>query len=457
MSFGMDDFSAPELVSLKNSLKQRGVKYAIASVVDVHGIPKGKVVPINHFEQMMRGAELFVGSAMEGVPQGIQDEELVAVPDPTSNVLTPWNRELVWFSSDLYYKGEAFEACSRSILKRVMGQAAGLGYVLKLGVEAEFMVLQPTESGEIKPVGDRDTLSKARYDLRSTLDNITWLSELTEAINDLDWDVYSLEHEAANGQFEINFNYTDAVKMSDRLTFFRLMVNEVLKNHGYFASFMPKPFADTAGNGAHFNLSLASTEGGGNLFLTREDPHKCGLSKLGYQFIAGILKHAPAICAVLAPTVNSYKRLVTPSSMQNFSGVPIHTSYGGNNRTALLRIPMGGGRVEYRAADGVCNPYLGAAMLLAAGLEGIRDGLDPGEPEVENITTFSPVQLQQRGMQTLPRTLGEAIEAFATDPLSYEVMGPLMFQTYVDCKIQEWLAYCNTISEWETQRYLRWF
>jgi glutamine synthetase len=193
------------------------------------------------------------------------------------------------------------------------------------------------------------------------------------------------------------------------------------------------------------------------LFAEPDDPRGCGLSKLGYQFIAGVLKHAAAICAVIAPTVNSYKRLVPRGSMSGFTWAPVYICYGDNNRTNMLRIPLGGGRVECRAADISSNLYLGAAIMLAAGLEGIREGLDPGEPHTENMYTYSLEQLSQRGINFLPRTLGEAIAAFATDPLSEKVMGSLMYRTYVDFKTQEWQEYHNHVSDWELQRYLKFF
>lgn len=452
-----DDLTAPELVSLKNSLKQRGVKYALASFVDIHGVCKAKAVPINHLEQMMRGSELFTGAALDGVPQEVSDEEVAAVPDPSSATILPWNKEVAWFASDLYLKGEPFEACSRGILKKVLAQAAEMGFKFNLGIETEFFLLKETDDGKYAPVSDRDTLAKPCYDLRGLLDNYTWVDEIVQAMNDLGWDVYSFDHEDANGQFETDFNYTDALQMSDRFTFFRLMVKEIAKKHGYFASFMPKPFATRTGSGAHYNMSLADPSSGANKFASIDDPRGCGLSQLGYQFIAGILRHAGAICAVIAPTVNSYKRLVARGSMSGFTWAPVYICYGNNNRTNMLRIPMGGGRVECRAADISTNLYLGAAMILAAGLEGIREGLDPGDPHTENMYTYTPLQLQQKGIQMLPRTLGEAVEAFAADPLSYEVMGPLMYNTFVELKQQEWEEYHNHISDWEIERYLKFF
>jgi glutamine synthetase len=235
------------------------------------------------------------------------------------------------------------------------------------------------------------------------------------------------------------------------------MVKEIARKHGFFASFMPKPFSNRTGSGAHYNMSLADLKTGENLFYNPDDQRGCQLSKLGYQFIAGVLKHAAAICAVIAPTVNSYKRLVARGSMSGFTWAPVYVCYGNNNRTNMLRIPMAGGRVECRAADISCNPYLGAAMILAAGLEGIRDELDPGEPHTENMYNYSLAELEKLGIQFLPRNLGEAIAAFQADPLSEKVMGSSMYQSYINFKSQEWHDYHCHVSDWEIKRYLKFF
>ena len=372
----MSQKSTSELEQLKTTLNKQGVKYAIASFVDVHGMCKAKMVPLTHFDQMMQGSELFTGAALDGVPQAVNDDEVAAMPDPASVTILPWNSEMAWFASDLYLQGKPFEACCRSILKAVLQQAADLGFQFNLGIETEFFILKD-EPGQATPVSDRDTLAKPCYDLQGLLDNYTWVDEIVQAMNGLGWDVYSFDHEDGNGQFETDFAYADALTMSDRLTFFRLMVKEIARKHGYFATFMPKPFANRTGSGAHYNMSLADLKTGENLFIDRQDSRHCGLSKLGYQFIAGVLRHAPAICAVIAPTVNSYKRLVARGSMSGFTWAPVYICYGNNNRTNMLRIPLGGGRVECRAADISSNPYLGSAMILAAGLEGIRENLDP--------------------------------------------------------------------------------
>ncbi|PSB35706.1 type III glutamate--ammonia ligase [Stenomitos frigidus] len=453
----MGGLFSSDLQELKLALKEKGVKYAIASFVDIHGMCKAKMVPLTHFEQMMQGSELFTGAALDGVPQEINDEEVATMPDPASATVLPWNSEMAWFASDLYVGGKPFEACCRSILKNALKQAADMGFQFNLGIETEFFILKEGEDGKAAPVSDRDILAKPCYDLQGLLDNYAWVDEIVQAMNHLGWDVYSFDHEDGNGQFETDFTYCDALTMADRLTFFRLMVKEIARKHGYFASFMPKPFADRTGSGAHYNMSLADLKTGQNVFVNESDPRGCKLSTLGYQFIAGILKHAPAICAVIAPTVNSYKRLVAQGSMSGFTWAPVYICYGNNNRTNMLRIPLAGGRVECRAADISSNLYLGAAMILTAGLEGIREGLDPGEPHAENMYKYSKAELKTMGIQTLPRTLGDAIESFAADPLGEQVMGSLMYQTYIDFKSQEWQEYHTHVSDWEIQRYLKFF
>ncbi|MEO0983929.1 MAG: type III glutamate--ammonia ligase [Cyanobacteria bacterium J06639_14] len=447
----------PEIASLKSSLESQGVKYALASYVDIHGMCKAKMVPIAHLGQMMNGSELFTGAALDGIPQEVSDEEVAAMPDPNSVTILPWNSEVAWFASDLYLQGKPFEACCRSILKNVVAQAKAMGYVFNLGIETEFFILKDKADGSYGPISDRDTLAKAAYDVPTLLDNYKILDTIVSAMNGLGWDVYSFDHEDAQGQFETDFDYTDALTMADRLTFFRLMVKELARQQGYFASFMPKIASDKTGSGAHYNMSLADIETGKNLFEAPDDPRGCKLSKLGYQFTAGVLRHAKAIVAVTCPTVNSYKRLIRQGSMSGFTWAPIYICYGNNNRTNMLRIPLAGGRVECRAADISTNLYLGAAMILAAGLEGIREGLDPGEPHTENMYTYSLEEISGMGIDLLPNTLQAAIAAFEQDPLSEAVMGPLMYRTYVDFKRQEWEDYHTHISDWEIQRYLKFF
>lgn len=443
--------------ALKTELRSKGVEFCMASYVDIHGRSKCKVVPIDHLKNMLAGSELFTGAALEGVPQEVNEDEVAALPDPAAATILPWKPNFAWFPSDLYLRDQPFEACSRQILKRVLSRLDASDMIFNLGIETEFFVLRQDANGKAVPIGPNPPLSKPAYDVRTMLECMPVLEAIVKAMNQLGWGVYSFDQEDAPGQFETDFAYADGLTMADRFTFFRLMANAIAEEHGYFASFMPKPFKDRTGSGAHFNISLADRKTGKNLFDDPSDPRGCGMSKLGYQFIAGVLRHARAIAAVIAPTVNSYKRLVARGSMSGFTWAPIFVCYGNNNRTNMLRIPMNGPRIECRAADISCNVYLGAAMILAAGLEGIEQDLDPGQPHRENMYLSSPEMLASQNIALLPRTLGEAIDAFEGDPLSKAVMGPLMYKTFIDFKRNEWMDYQSHVSDWEINRYLRFF
>jgi glutamine synthetase len=446
-----------DATELARSLAEKGVKYAFANFVDLHGVCKGKVVPLDHLEEMLNGSEMYTGAALDGVPQSVHDDEVATWPDPASATILPWNHEVAWFASDLRLKGAPFEACCRTILKRALARAAALGFRFNLGIETEFFVFRETPEGGFAPASEADMLAKPCYDATGFLRNYALLDEIVSAMNQLGWGVYSFDHEDGNGQFETDFNYADALTMADRFTFFRLMVKEIAHKHGLFATFMPKPAANKTGSGAHYNMSLADLETGENRFTTEHDRRGCGLSELGYHFIAGVLRHGPAISAVIAPTVNSYKRLVKRGSMSGFTWAPIFVCYGSNNRTNMLRIPMAGGRVECRAADISSNPYLGAAMILTAGLEGVRERLDPGAPHRENMYDYDEAELRELGIHRLPRTLSEALDAFEADPLSREALGPLMYDAFLRYKREEWDAYHGHVSDWEIKRYLKFF
>ena len=262
-----------------------------------------------------------------------------------------------------------------------------------------------------------------------------------------------------NGQYEFDFSYTDAVAMADRFMLFRMMAKEVARSHGYEATFMAKPWSDRTGGGAHFNMSLAASDGGENLFAPGDgdDPYGCGISQLGYRFLAGILAHAPAIVAVTCPTVNSYKRLIRRGAMSGSTWAPVFISYGRNNRTHMLRVPTKSPRVESRAVDASVNAYLGAALVLAAGLEGIERELDPGPRSTATCTSQSDEQIAELGVGLLPRTLAEAIDAFEADPLTLEVFGPDLHAAYIDFKRSEWEDFHNTVGQWEWERYLTFY
>lgn len=441
------------LESKQASLKAAGVTYCLAAYVDVHGIPKCKAVPIDHFVGMVNGSELFTGAALDGLGQEPSDDELSVRPDLEAIVQLPWDPSVAWAPGQLYYHGEPWPMDSRDILRRQLARAAEQGMAFNLGIETEFYLVQ-RENGRVVPANPKDVLAKAAYDTVGLLENLPFMDEMVRYMNILGWDVHSFDHEDANSQFEFDFSYTDAMSMADRLVLWRMMAKTLARRFGWEVTFMPKPYGNRTGSGGHYNMSLAELGTGTNLFADPEDPRGCGVSELAYHFIAGVLRHAPAICAVTASTVNSYKRLIITGSMTGFTWAPVYISYGNNNRTHMLRVPMTSPRVESRAVDMATNPYLGAAMMLAAGLEGIAEKLDPGDPIPDNMYLQSDEQLRAMGVSTLPRTLLEAIEAFDADPLSEVVFGEELKQSYVELKQAEWWTYHDSVSEWEIDRYL---
>ena len=447
--------SDTDIKKIQDNLIAKGVKYCLGAYVDIHGVPKGKVVPIDHLAHMAQGSELYTGYALDGLGQAPNDDEIASVPDLDYIIQLPWQPEVAWMPADNTFKGEPYLLNTRVLLKKIQSQAAALGYGFNLGIEAEVFVLHKDEAGKLHVPNPDDKLTKPCYDARGFLHQFSWLDKMASSINALGWDLYSFDHEDANGQYEFDFMYADALTTCDRFTFLRLMAKEYARQENLLATFMPKPFANKTGNGAHFNMSLYDIERGDNLFQCNpaDDPHGLGLTKLGYQFIAGIIKHGRALCAVFAPTVNSYKRLVRQGDMPYFTWAPVFNSFGSNNRTNSIRVPMNGGRCESRNADGAVNPYLAAALALAAGLEGIKEGLDPGAPQEDNLYELSEQERAERGIEFLPRTLDEAIQAFAADPLVEETLGAELKAEFIKYKREEWNSFHNAITAWEVERY----
>ncbi|CAN8141743.1 Glutamate--methylamine ligase [uncultured Thiomicrorhabdus sp.] len=444
-----------DVKKLKEEWKAKGVKYCLGAYVDIHGIPKGKVVPINHLEHMVEGSELYTGYALDGLGQKPNEDEIASVPDLNSAIQLPWQPEMMWMAADNTLHGEPYEINTRVALKKVLAEAEEMGFGFNLGIECELFVLKEEEDGSLSVPDPDDRLVKPCYDVRSFMNRFTWLDKMATTINDLGWDLYSFDHEDANGQYEFDFQYSDALTMCDRFIFFRYMAKHYAQEEGLLATFMPKPYADKTGNGAHFNMSLFDKETGENVFKCKpeDDPRGLGLTELGYQFIAGVIKHGPALCAVFSPTVNSYKRLVRQGDMKTFSWAPVFNSFGSNNRTNSVRVPMGGGRFESRNADGAVNPYLAATLVLAAGLQGIREKLDPGHPQEDNLYELSDEERTARGIDFLPQNLLEAVEAFEADPFVEEVLGKELSDEFITYKRREWREYHETISAWEIKRY----
>jgi len=453
------DKSDDEILAIQKDLKNKGVRYCMGAYVDIHGIPKGGVVPIDHLLHMAHGSELYTGYALDGLGQKPNDDEIASIPDLDHIIQLPWEPKIAWMPADNTFKGVPYKLNTRVALKQQLEAAAELGFGFNLGIECEIFLLKKNEDGSLSVPRADDKLTKPCYDLRGFMDNFTWLDRMAETMNDLGWDIYSFDHEDANGQFEFDFNYADALTMCDRFIFFRELAKRYAADEGLLATMMPKPFKDKTGNGAHFNMSLFDLASGDNVFecTPKDDPRGLGLTQIGYYFIGGILKHGRALCAAFAPTVNSYKRLVRQGAMSYFTWAPVFNSYGSNNRTNSVRVPMGGGRCESRNADGAVNPYLAATLALAAGLEGVREKIDPGESQEDNLYELSDEERMERGIEFLPQTLAEAVTAFAEDELVETVLGKELKQEFIRYKTQEWEEYHQGVSAWEVERYSHMF
>lgn len=440
-------------------LKNSGVKYCIGAYVDIHGVQKGKVVPIEHLPQMVGGSELYTGYALDGLGQQPNEDEIASIPDLGHIIQLPWEPKLAWMPADLALAKQPYPLSTRVALKNQLAKAAELGFGFNLGIECEIFLLKQGENGSLEIPDPDDKYKKPCYDVQGFVNAFGWLDKVATCMNDLGWDLYSFDHEDANGQFEFDFHYADALKMCDRLTFFRFMAKHYAKQEGLLATMMPKPFADRTGNGAHFNMSLSDLATGANAFACdpKDDPRGLGLTETGYHFIGGILKHGRALCAVFAPTVNSYKRLVRQNATGTFSWAPVFNSYGSNNRTNSVRVPMGGGRCESRNADGAVNPYLAGALALAAGLDGVRNKIDPGKPNEDNLYQIGDEERRRRGIDFLPQNLLEAVEAFAADPFVEETLGRELRDEFIKYKTAEWNEYHLSVTGWETERYSHMF
>ncbi|MCU1428039.1 MAG: glutamine synthetase [Actinomycetia bacterium] len=442
---------------LTTDLAERGVKYVVGSFVDITGRAKSKVVPIDHLPNLLAGSERYTPRGLGELGQMTpHEDECVAMPDPSTVRVMPWDPTFAWMAADLLYGGtEPFAHCTRSMLKGQLAVAQERGFVFNLGVETEIYAYKPDAIGAdgylgpIAPSGRIDPTPG--YDVESTLDAMPFLDPMVRYMNESGFGIYSFDHEGGDAQFEFDFQYAPALEMADKITFFRLMAKQVAKSAGLAVTFMPKPYTDAWGSGHHFNMSLTDVESGQNLFRDVDGPR--GWSKLCYGFIAGIVRHAAALAAIATPTVNSYKRLVPRLTDGCVSWAPVWAAYGDNNRSCMLRLPRNRPCLENRAVDSAANTYAAAAFMLAAGLEGIAEGLDPGEP-IEDLMYDST---KRSDAVRLPRNLLEAIDAFEADPLSHSVFPAEFVSAYVEMKNNEWDAYHSQVSEWERDKYLAMF
>src|SRR5260370_27244329 len=309
-------YTAEKIKQVQEQLRSKGVAYCIGAYVDIHGVPKAKVVPLYHLHHMAQGSERYTGYALDGLGQAPNEDEIASVPDLDHVIQLPWEPKLAWMPADNTSRGQPYALNTRVALKTVLAKAAELGVGFNLGIECEVFVLRKNGDGTLAVANPDDKLTKPCYDLRGFLDNFAWLDKVASCINELGWDLYSFDHEDANGQYEFDFRYADALTMCDRFTFFRYMAKHYAKEEGLLATMMPKPFADRTGTRAHFNISLYDLDTGSNLFAQKpaKDPRRLGLTELFYYFIGGILRHGKTLCVAFAPVFSSCKRLVRQRS-----------------------------------------------------------------------------------------------------------------------------------------------
>ena len=440
---------------IRSRSEDLGVEFYFAQFVDMYGRPSAKLVPAEYLDDLVSDGAGFAGFAAGEIGQLPSDPDIAAIPDLNSFTPVPWEPSLARFACNVTVDGEEWPYDPRTILRRQLEKARTKGYEFNMGLELEYFLLKNDGNGGIQIADALDDLEKPCYDLRGLTRNYEFLRRVSNYVNGLGWGNYANDHEDANGQFEQNFTYSDALTSCDRAIFFRYMVHTLAQQEGLLATFMPKPFTDLTGNGCHFHMSL--WDGDTNLFLDEDDARGLGLSETAYHFIGGLKKHAKAYSAVTAPTVNSYKRLKLGSTSSGATWSPVWISYGYNNRTQMLRIPAPG-RVEDRTVDGSTNPYLAATVILAAGIDGIEHRIDPGEPNSDNLYSIPHDELRARGLETLPSNLLQATMELERDEVIREALGRARNEDYVDyfirVKRDEWNRYHEQVTPWEIREYL---
>ncbi len=441
------------LAEAQQYLQEHQVKYILAQFVDIHGVAKVKSVPVAHLKDILTVGAGFAGGAIWGMGIEPNGPDYMAVGDLSTLNIIPWQPGYARIVCDGHVEGKPYRYDSRVVLKQQIDRLSQKGWTLNTGLEPEFSLLRKDANGTIHPFDVTDLLQKPCYDYKGITRNNPFLEKLTEALIAAGLDVYQIDHEDANGQFEINYTYADCLKSADDYILFKMAASEIANSMGIICSMMPKPFSDRPGNGMHMHMSI--TDGKSNLFHDDSDPTGHGLSTLAYYFLGGLLAHAPALAAIAAPSVNSYKRLVVGRSLSGATWAPAYISYGNNNRSTMVRIPYG--RLELRLPDGSCNPYLATAAVIAAGLDGVERKLHPGAGHSENLYDFSPEQLAAQGIGILPQNLNAAVDAFAADSVLRAALGEELSQEFITLKRMEWIDYQRHVSDWEVKRYVEFF
>ena len=446
---------------IRQRMDEDKIEYVLAQFVDINGSPKVKMVPASHLDDVVDAGAGFAGAALPGMGQGPHSHDMLARIDLDTYTPVPWTDGVARFASDLFVDDEPHMFCPRQNFKRVISNLRDEGYVFNVGIEPEhFLVTRDFDGGiSIWDPHDVDNLKKACYDFKGIANVMDYLRDMMDGMRRVGWDVYQSDHEDANGQYEINFHYDDALITADRYTFFKMMTSQYAQKYGAIATHMAKPFTDRTGSGGHIHYHIADAATGENLFLDKEDPRGLGLSEMAYNFIGGVLAHSPALCGVMSPTVNCYKRLqVGPALMGSTSGflwTPAFISYGDNNRTQMIRT-AGPGHLEDRTMSSACNPYLSFAAYLTAGMDGIRRKLDPGEPFLGNLYELGMEEIHRRGVRLLPQSLAEALEELRQDELVQSSLG-VIYEEFAALKEGEWREYHRQVTQWELDRYLTMF
>ena len=423
---------------LSDYAKQKGIKYFLISFVDLFGTMRAKIVPATAIDSVAKSGAGFAGFATWFDMTPAHPDILVS-PDPDTVIQLPWKPEVAWVTGDLVMDGKPIEQNPRQILKRVMAGAARDGYAMKTGVECEYFLI----SRDGKQISDdADAQSRPCYDQQALMRRYEVIKEICDGMIALGWAPYQNDHEDANGQFEMNWDYDDCLKTADRHAFFKFMVKSVAEKHGLRATFMPKPFSDLTGNGCHAHVSLWSPSGA-NVF--DDEAGELGLSPLAYSFIGGMIHSADALAAITNPTVNSYKRINAPRTRSGATWSPNTVTYAGNNRTHMIRIPDRG-RFEFRLADGATNPYLLQAGILAAGLDGIRNKRDPGKRL--DIDMYADGHLV-KDAKKLPLNLLDALRTLEGSSVLKSALGESSIATYLQLRYADWNAYAGHLTAWE--------
>ena len=423
-----------------------GVRFLLAVFVDLTGKPCAKLVPVEAAAELEREGVGFAGYAVGAIGQQPCDPDLIAIPDLASYTPLPWVREgLALVHCDPHVEGKPWHFAPRVILKKLLAEAAARQLELFAGAEVEYFLVSLGPDGTLSPADSKDVEARPCYDARGLTRMYDHLTGISTAMNALGWGNYANDHEDANGQFEQNFAYADALTTADRVITARYLISVLAEQRGMIATFMPKPFADRTGSGMHLHLSL--WRDGEPQFPDAGDARGFGLSPLAYGFLGGILEHAAGLQAVLAPTVNSYKRTGATSTRSGATWSPSRITYGGNDRTHFVRIPDHH-RIELRGGDGAANPYLALAAVLAAGLDGVARDVDPGAPGTGSDAVVRP---------ELPPTLLHAVDALGADPVvtaALDAAGSGVAEYFAALKRAEFFDWHSTVGAWEHDRYL---